>query len=168
MEIYLEQFRRYRQSKIVEWAEKFFKWIIMVLILNRIAATFRFRGNIFVCLLLIVSAVCPFRTPYYTGFQTCKDSGDCGTGGVCCMDMAGRHYCHQLSSVEWMLYDGSRKQTQHPFNNKWTIQERIHVWRKWNLFWNISSYSKRAWHSYRRKRCCCQKWNAARFPLSLD
>lgn len=47
-----------------------------------------------------VSAVCPLRTPYYTGFQTCKDSGDCGTGGVCCMDMAGRHYCHQLSSVE--------------------------------------------------------------------
>lgn len=49
----------------------------------------------------LVSAVCPLRTPYYTGFQTCKDSGDCGTGGVCCMDMAGRHYCHQLSSVEW-------------------------------------------------------------------
>ncbi|XP_078346439.1 A disintegrin and metalloproteinase with thrombospondin motifs 6-like isoform X2 [Oculina patagonica] len=47
-----------------------------------------------------VSAVCPLRTPYYTGFQSCKDSGDCGTGGVCCMDMAGRHFCHQLSSVE--------------------------------------------------------------------
>ncbi|XP_029182362.2 A disintegrin and metalloproteinase with thrombospondin motifs 6-like [Acropora millepora] len=47
-----------------------------------------------------VSSVCPLRTPYYTGFKPCKDSGDCGTGGVCCLDMAGRHYCHQLSSVE--------------------------------------------------------------------
>ncbi|KAM7451153.1 disintegrin and metalloproteinaseith thrombospondin motifs protein [Porites harrisoni] len=47
-----------------------------------------------------VSAVCPLRTPYYTAFKSCKDSGDCGTGGVCCLDMAGRHYCHQLSSVE--------------------------------------------------------------------
>ncbi|KAM7451154.1 hypothetical protein ABFA07_001217 [Porites harrisoni] len=47
-----------------------------------------------------VSAVCPLRTPYYTAFKPCKDSGDCGTGGVCCLDMAGRHYCHQLSSVE--------------------------------------------------------------------
>lgn len=47
-----------------------------------------------------VSAVCPLRNPYYTGFKSCKDSGDCGTGGVCCLDMAGRHYCHQLSSVE--------------------------------------------------------------------
>lgn len=47
-----------------------------------------------------VSAVCPLRNPYYTGFKSCKDSRDCGTGGVCCLDMAGRHYCHQLSSVE--------------------------------------------------------------------
>ena len=48
----------------------------------------------------IVSAVCPLRTPCYTAFKPCKDSGDCGTGGVCYLDMAGRHYCHQLSSVE--------------------------------------------------------------------
>ncbi|XP_032220130.2 A disintegrin and metalloproteinase with thrombospondin motifs 6 isoform X2 [Nematostella vectensis] len=46
-----------------------------------------------------VSAVCPLRTPYYTGFTSCKDSSDCGKGAVCCLDMAGRHYCNRITKV---------------------------------------------------------------------
>ena len=59
-----------------------------------------YKINDLFVVLLLVSAVCPLRTPYYTGFKSCTDSGDCGAGGVCCLDMAGRHYCYQLSAVE--------------------------------------------------------------------
>ncbi|XP_028519359.1 uncharacterized protein LOC114576594 [Exaiptasia diaphana] len=43
-----------------------------------------------------VSAVCPLRPPYYQGYKPCKDSTDCGKGAICCLDMAGRHYCNTV------------------------------------------------------------------------